>query len=189
MNLLDTELKNRLHGQSDAEIKRVFDAYSEKYRMADESRAEDQDIQYEVALIPQSRLGEALKVLHFRDTDDDAIKDIYLMNASSHCEKGMTFQEFLHTSRSPARIQQWLETLDLPRMLAICMPQGENDGMYEGLGSLWSLDKDNIKSVVSLFAEQVRDETQPTSFPCSSEITIASELLFCHALHRWKSRF
>ena len=100
-------------------------------------------------------MQDALNALHFRDIGDDAVDDLYLMNASSHFDKGMTLLEFSHASRSPSKIQQWLETLELPRLLALSMPQGTQDGMYEGLGLLWSLDKDNIKNIVALFAKQV----------------------------------
>ncbi len=153
-----TEFENRLRGQSDAEIKRVFYYHAENHNKANELLAEDPSIQtvQEIELIPKCRLGNALKELHFRDIEDDAVDDIYLMNASSHSDKGMTLLEFSHASRSPSKIQQWLETLELPRLLDLSIPQGENGGMYEGLGSLWNLDEDNIKNVVSLFAEQVQ---------------------------------
>jgi hypothetical protein len=138
----------RLDAQQNEKIERVFHNYCESFCIVD---AENRD----VPLIPDRKLRDALKCVHSRDLGSLGASEIFRRTATAYSDRGLTIEEFGLACKAPTKVEEWLNTLNLPRLLAFCIPQIEDQNEDEELVAVSSLTHGVLDSVAMVFAEKV----------------------------------
>jgi hypothetical protein len=161
-NLRQT-VKQRLLGDQPSAIERVFDIHKVFVRIpnkavATDSRTQDGDLgdpEFELPLIPENKLGDALGELQLQNLCKTTVSEIFRRTATDYSDQGMTFGEFSLACKFPSKIEEWLATLELPRLLTQCIPHDSEEISYDELEVLRNLDEEALTASMTVFAEQV----------------------------------
>jgi hypothetical protein len=160
MEALRSLVEQRLRGEESSEIIKVFDAHKIITRVHNDilpSLSEAQNgnapAECEVELIPEYKFGDALEDVQRQKLSKITVSEIFRRTATAYSVQGMTFHEFSLACKFPSKIEEWLATLELPRLLSKCIPSDKV--LHEELEILQNLDEETLTAAMTVFTEQV----------------------------------
>jgi ankyrin repeat protein len=103
----------------------------------------------EASVIAEDRLGQALQDCG-QTLSRNEIKKLIHLNAANIEAGGLAFEEFVRAVLTPSRLEEWISSLHLPRIFALCFPMCE-------LEVISQLDPESIESIIGEFAHRIKN--------------------------------